>query len=103
MTKPQAENLRRRAIGLLISYGFTHTPNMWREYTAEGNYGKVGVTVRMSKRYKRRGYDVALFGVFDDTKKAQGHNRDCNPYTGKCNFLNISPETVENNVSYYVT
>ncbi len=102
MNKKDAEFLQTHVIALLLSSGFVATPDKMYSYHAEGQKGPVDVSVRSDKRYKRRGYDVSIFGVFADPTKARDMGANCNPYSGKHNFLNMYSIQAEYYISQYL-
>lgn len=90
MTKKEAVQLCKQGVEIILNTGFAVLPvGRWHKYGKESRAGKVGISIRYEKRYGRRGYDVSVYGVFDEPDKAKLLNIDCNPYSGKYNFLNI--------------
>lgn len=102
MNKKESEKLKSKVIAELLSNGFQATPDAMYGYQATGTKGLVFVSVRAEKRYKRRGYTVSIFGRFDDHDKARAAGIDCNPYSGKHNFIFIDADHVEYYVSQYL-
>ncbi len=102
MNKRDAEKLKQKVIDSLLSNGFVSTPEGWRDYHGVGSKGIIDVSVRAEKRYRRRGYDVSIFGVFADPAKARDLGADCNPFSGKFNFLNIYSVHIEYYIEQYI-
>ncbi len=101
MKKAESEKLKKQIISMLIEAGFSRTHKEWHDYQKTGSMGAVGVSVRNEKRWRRRGYDVDVFGRFDNPDKAIAAGFTCNPYSGKHNFLNVQPSQAEYIVSQY--
>ncbi len=102
MIKKDAEKLKQRFIVALLSAGFKSTPEKWHGYRGEGSKGVIDVSVRAEKRYRRRGYDVSVFGAFNDIDRARAAGLDCNPYSGKLNFIFIGSHQVDYIISQYI-
>lgn len=94
MNKQTALKIAAAGKAKLLDLGFIDLPENSRyHHTKISRAGKVELSIRVDKRWRRRGWDVDIYAVFDDPAKARALNIDCNPYSGKYNFLNI--ETVE--------
>ncbi len=102
MNKRAAEKLKQKVIEALLSNGFTPTPDGWYGYHGERSKGTIDVSVRADKRYRRRGYDVSVFGVFEDVDRAKAAGIDCNLYTGKYNHIYIESYQVDYIISQYI-
>ena len=103
MNKRDAENLKQKVIEALLSNGFTPTPGGWRDYHGEGSKGIIDVSVRAEiSNWKKRGYKVSVFGVFEDIPRAKAAGIDCNPYSGKHNFLFIESNSVDYIIEQYI-
>ena len=102
MNKRDAEKLKQKVIDVLLSNGFTPTPDGWRDYHGEGSKGAIDVSVRAEKRWRRREWIVSVFGVFADGDRAKAAGIDCNPYTGKHNFIFVESSQVDYIVSQYI-
>ena len=102
MKKKESEDLKNQVIAGLLSNGFIETPDKWHGYHADGLKGPVDVSVQAEQRYKRRGYYVCIFGLFADPNKARAAGIDCNPFSGKYNFLFITSENVDYYISQYI-
>ena len=90
--KRKQEHLVKIAHILLLQHGFKETPRNWHPYSKESRAGEVGLTIRGEKRYKKRGYCVDIFAAFSEPKRATALNINCNPFSGKYNFLFIESE-----------
>jgi len=98
MNKQTADKIEQAAINALLTSGFKHTPDGWRDYSTD----KIGVSVHKDKYCTHRGWFVWIAGVFNDPKEAIAQGIDCNPYTGKYNFHCIeTPEQAIYMVSQY--
>ena len=102
MNKQESENLKQKVIEALLANGFTPTPDGWRDYHGEGSKGVIDVHVRADKRYRQRGYGVCVFGAFEDVPRARAAGIDCNPYSGKHNFLFIESNSVDYIIEQYI-
>ena len=102
MNKGDAEKLKQKVIEALLSNGFTLTPDGWRDYHGGGSKGGIDVSVRADRGYGRRGYDVSVFGAFEDIPRAKAAGIDCNPYSGKHNFLFIESNSVDYIIEQYI-
>ncbi len=102
MNKRDAEKLKQKLIAALLSHGFTPTPEKYYEYHGKGSKGVIDVSVRTSKRYRRRGYNVSVCGAFEDIPRAQAAGIDCNPYTGKYNFIFMELYNVDYIIEQYI-
>ncbi len=102
MNKQESEKLKQKVIDALLANGFTPTPGGRREYHGEGSKGIIDVSVRAEKRYKKRDWNVSVFGVFADGYKAKAAGIDCNPYSGKHNFHFIESHQVDYIIEQYI-
>lgn len=93
----------------LLKNGFTELPEKsWHDYTKESRAGKVELSIRMEengpieRRYYGRGWNICIFAMFAEPDKARTAGIDCNPYSGKYNFLYIETiESMENSINQY--
>ena len=97
MKKSEAEKVYTEMLQALDNAGFVFDGDAHYEFSKDG----VEICVRNEKRYKKRGYDVSVFGKFADAEKAISLGKKCNPFSGKHNFLNIELESIEYIISQY--
>ncbi|HDY89725.1 MAG TPA: hypothetical protein ENH82_16625 [bacterium] len=102
MDKRTMEKLKKLAVDLLLEQGFTATPKRYKDYIKHSILGEIGVSVRISKNYKRRGYHISIFGVYCDPTEAIIAGICCDFYTGKHNFHILEDEaSVEYAINQY--
>lgn len=90
ITKKVGDKIMGALPKILQDKGFMPLPiKNWHDFTKETEGGKVEISVRYEKAYKRRGYSICIFGVFDDPDKARVAGIQCNDYSGKYNHLYI--------------
>lgn len=102
MNKQESKKLKQKVINVLLANGFVRTLDKMYEYHGFGSKGFIVVSVKDDKRYRRRGYEVSVFGLFADVDKARAAEIDCNPYSGKHNFIFIESHQVDYIIEQYL-
>ncbi len=88
MTKQTADKLMKAAAKMLDEASFVKTPDKWYDYTKN----------RAEKKWRRRGWNICIFAIFEDVDRAKELNIPCG-HTGKYNQLYLESES---NIQYAI-